>query len=83
MNTTKDFWKHIENGRIYAIKCSCFGEILGACGPLDPDNLPDLDAVEWGKDTLIWVETTMAENKLRRFNPEPVKNQAKSPLMTK
>jgi len=74
MNATKDFWKHVENGRIYAIKCSCFGQILAACGPLNPDNLPDLDDVNYGKDILIWIETTMAEGKLRRFNPEPVKS---------
>ena len=82
MSATKDFWKHVENGRIYAIKCSCFGEILGACGPLGPDNLPDLDDVEYTKDILIWVETTMVEGKLRRFNPEPVKPQSKLPLAT-
>ena len=80
MSATKDFWKHVENGRIYAIKCSCFGAILGACGPLEPDNLPDLDDVEYGKDILIWVEATMAEGKLRRFNPEPLKQPSQSPL---
>jgi hypothetical protein len=75
MNATKDFWKHADNGRIYAIKCSYFGEILGACGPFDPDHLPDLDDIEYGKDILIWVESTMTEGKLRRFNPQPVKKQ--------
>ena len=83
MSATKDFWKHVENGRIYAIKCSCFGTILGAEGPLNPDRLPDLDDVEYGKDILIWVETTMAEGKLRRFNPELLQVKPKSPLMTK
>jgi hypothetical protein len=76
MNATKDYWKHIDNGRIYAIKCSCFGEILGACGPLDPDNLPDLDACEYSKEILIWVETTMTEGKLRRYNPEPIQSNS-------
>jgi len=83
MSATKDFWKHVENGRIYAIKCSCFGSILGACGPLDENNLPDLDDVHYGKDILIWVEATMAEGKLRRFNPEPLQVKPKSPLITK
>ena len=70
MNATKDYWKHVDNGRIYAIKCSCFGKILGACGPLDPDHLPDLDELDYGSDILIWVETTMTEGKLRRINPD-------------
>ena len=56
------------NGRIYAIKCTPFGQIAGACGPLDPENLPDLDEVEYGSDILIWIESTMTEGKLRRFN---------------
>jgi len=70
MSETKGFWKHAENGQVYAIECTPFGQIVAACGPLDPDNLPDLDEVEWGKDILIWIETTMAEGLLRRFNPE-------------
>ena len=79
MNATKDYWKHVDNGRVYAIKCTCFGQIIGACGPLDEDNLPDLDDCEYSKDILIWVETTMAEGKLRRFNPEPVKSSSGRP----
>jgi len=73
MKSTKDFWKHTENGRIYAIESSPFGKILSACGPFDPYNLPDLEVCEFGSDILIWVEMTMTEGKLRRFNPEPVK----------
>lgn len=72
MNATKDFWKHTDNGRVYAIECTTFGCIVGACGPLDPDNLPKLEDCEFSRDILIWIETTMAEGKLRRFNPEPV-----------
>ncbi len=72
MSATKGFWKHIENGRIYAIKCTPFGQIVAACGPLDPYNLPDLEEAEYGKDILIWIEATMNEGKLRRFNPEPM-----------
>ncbi|MHC5139824.1 MAG: hypothetical protein ACYSOF_08080 [Planctomycetota bacterium] len=76
MSATKGFWKHAENGRIYAIECTPFGQIVGACGPLDPYNLPDLETIEYGGDILIWVESTMAEGKLRRFNSEPPKNPA-------
>lgn len=76
MSATKGFWKHSENGKIYAIECTPFGRITGACGPLDPLDLPDLDEVECSKDILIWLENTMAEGKLRRFNPERPKNPA-------
>ena len=72
MSSTKGFWKHADNGKIYAIECTPFGTIIGACGPLDPDNLPNLEEVDYGKDTLIWVETTMAEGKLHRFNYQPM-----------
>ena len=72
MSSTKGFWKHTENSRIYAIECTTFGQIVGACGPLDLDNLPDLETCEYSKDILIWVETTMSEGKLHRFNPQPM-----------
>ena len=55
MSSTKGFWKHAGNGKIYAIECTSFGTIIGACGPLDPDNLPNLEEVDYSKDTLIWV----------------------------
>ena len=76
MSATKGFWKHIENGRIYAIECTPFGEIVGAYGPLDPENLPDLEEVEYSKDILIWIESTMSEGKLHRFNVEPPEDPA-------
>ena len=74
MSPTKSFWKHVENGRIYAIKCTPFGKIIGAFGPLDPDNLPDLNSIEYGQDILIWIESTMNEGMLHRFNAEPPDN---------
>ena len=72
MSATKGFWKHTGNGHIYAIECTPFGEIVSACGPLDPYNLPDLETCDYGKDILIWVESTMNEGKLHRFNAEPM-----------
>jgi len=80
MSGTKGFWKHTENGRIYAIECTNFGQIKAARGPLDPDNLPDLDELELGRDILIWIESTMAEGKLRRFNPQPLAREPKLPI---
>ena len=71
MSSTKGFWKHADNGKIYAIECTPFGTIIGADGPLDPYNLPNLEEIDYGNDILIWVETTMAEGKLHRFNAQP------------
>jgi hypothetical protein len=76
MSATKGFWKHVENGRIYAIQSTPFGQIVGACGPLDPCNLPNLEEIEYGKDILIWIESTMAEGKFHRFNTERPENPA-------
>ncbi|MHC4761102.1 MAG: hypothetical protein ACYSPI_05185 [Planctomycetota bacterium] len=72
MSSTKGFWKHVDNGKIYAIECTPFGTIIAAAGPLDPYNLPDLEEIDYDKDILIWVETTMAEGKLHRFNAQPM-----------
>ena len=72
MSSTKGFWKHADNGKIYAIECTPFGTIIAAAGPLDPYNLPDLEEIDYDKDILIWVETTMAEGKLHRFNAQPM-----------
>ncbi|MEN8127279.1 MAG: hypothetical protein ABFR90_05670 [Planctomycetota bacterium] len=72
MSDTKGFWKHVENGKIYAIECTPFGQIIAASGPLDPYHLPDLETFDIGKDIVIWIETTMTEGKLRRFNAEPM-----------
>ena len=67
MSDAKGFWKHTENGRVYAIECTPFGQIKAACGPLDPDNLPNLDEIEWCRDILIWIETTMGEGTTFHF----------------
>ena len=72
MKSIKGFWKHIENGRIYAIESTLYGDLLGAAGPLDPNHLPDLESLDYRQDILIWVETTISECKLRRFNQNPL-----------
>ena len=69
MGATKGFWKHVENGCVYAVKSTTFGEVLGADGPLDPACLGGLDDYEYGSKILIWIKRMMAEHKLRRFNP--------------
>lgn len=72
MKSIKGFWKHVDNGRIYAIESTLYGDILGAAGPFDPDHLPDVESLDYGKDILIWIETTIGEGRLRRFNPLPL-----------
>ena len=69
MGGIKGFWQHVENGSIYAIESTPFGEVLGAAGPLDPDNLLDLNKYEYGSEITVWINDALAENKLHRFNP--------------
>ncbi|MCI0498293.1 MAG: hypothetical protein L0Y36_01240 [Planctomycetales bacterium] len=66
----KGFWQHIETGQIYAVKSTPFGEVIGADGPLDPANLRDLNSYKYGKKILLWMQRAVANNRLRRINPE-------------
>lgn len=69
MGRVKGFWQHVENGCIYAIESTTFGQVLGGTGPLDADNLLDLDDYEYGSMITVWLKQALAENKLRRINP--------------
>lgn len=69
MGGIKGFWRHVENGSVYAIENTPFGEVLGGAGPLDPDNLLDLGAYSYTEQITLWLKQALAENKLRRFNP--------------
>jgi hypothetical protein len=69
MGTTKGFWQH-SNGKIYAIESTTLGKIVGGAGPLDPDDLHDLDDYEYKTAILEWLERAIAEKKLRRINPK-------------
>ncbi|HUS71812.1 MAG TPA: hypothetical protein VMY06_02015 [Sedimentisphaerales bacterium] len=62
----KGFWQH-ENGKVYAIESTSMGEILGAAGPLDPDELGDLGDYDYGPAILEWVQRAIAEHKLHRI----------------
>ena len=70
MATTKGFWQHISTGDIYAIESTTFGKIVGGVGPLDPDDLHDLDDYDYKPAILEWLERAVAEHKLRRINPK-------------
>ena len=68
MGTIKAFWQH-ANGKIYAVESTTFGKIIGGAGPLEPDNLLDLDQYEYKSAIVDWLERVAAEKKLRRINP--------------
>jgi hypothetical protein len=68
MNTIKGFWQH-TNGKVYAIESTPFGRILGAAGPLDPDDLRDLDDYDYKPAIVEWLQEALTEHSLRRINP--------------
>ena len=68
MNTIRGFWQHI-NGKIYAVESDTFGKIIGAAGPLDPNDLRDLDDYDYKPAIVGWIQDTVARQKLHRINP--------------
>lgn len=68
MGTIKGFWQH-QNGKIYAVESTTFGEILGGVGPLDPDDLHDLDDYDYKPAIVQWLARAVAEHELHRINP--------------
>ncbi|MHC4618465.1 MAG: hypothetical protein ACYTEQ_12015 [Planctomycetota bacterium] len=66
MGTIKGFWQH-ANGKVYAVESTTFGKIIGGAGPLEPDNLFDLDQYEYKPAIVDWLEKAAAEKKLRRI----------------
>ena len=70
MAAVKGFWQH-TNGTIYAVKSDSFGNIIGGAGPLDPDNLYELDEYDYKSAIVDWLEEAFAQYKLHRINPQP------------
>jgi hypothetical protein len=68
MATVRGFWQHV-NGKIYAVESDTFGKIIGGVGPLDPDNLRDLEDYDYKPVIVDWLEEALAQRKLRRINP--------------
>jgi hypothetical protein len=66
MQTIKGFWQH-KNGKVYAIKSTAMGEILGAAGPFDPDDIGDLENYDYKPAIVDWVKKALAEKKLHRY----------------
>ena len=68
MQTVKGFWQH-TNGKIYAVESTTFGKIVGGVGPLDPENLLDLNDYDYKPAIVEWLERAVAERKLHRIDP--------------
>jgi hypothetical protein len=68
VGTIKGFWQH-SNGKIYAVENTTFGEIIGGVGPLDPDDLRDLDDYDYKTAIVQWLDRAVADHKLHRINP--------------
>jgi hypothetical protein len=64
----KTLWQH-TNGQLYAVDHDSFGHIIGAVGPLDPDNVRDLAEYRYGPGVVAWIKQAIERNTLRRINP--------------
>lgn len=64
----KGFWQHL-NGKIYAIKSDSFGKIVGGVGPLDPDDLHNLDDYDYKPAIAQWLKKAIEKHELHRINP--------------
>ena len=69
MAAVKGFWQH-TNGSIYAVKSDSFGNIIGGAGPLDPDNLYELDEYDYKSAIVDWLQEAFAQYKLHSINPQ-------------
>jgi hypothetical protein len=67
MDTIKGFWQHI-NGKIYAVESDMFGKIVGGVGPLDTNDLHDLEEYDYKPAITKWLADAIAQRKLRRVN---------------
>ena len=68
MATIRGFWRH-ANGKVYAVESTTFGDIVAAAGPVDPDDLRDLNDYDYKPAIVDWLKNAIAEHKLRRINP--------------
>jgi len=67
----KSFWQH-TNDRVYAVRSDSFGNITGAAGPFEIEELKGLDGYHYGPAVVDWIKRAIAEHKLRRINPMPI-----------
>jgi hypothetical protein len=64
----KSFWQH-TSGKVYAVRSDSFGNITGAAGPFELEDLQGLDNYTYGPAVVDWIKRAIAEHKLRRINP--------------
>ena len=69
MDTIKGFWQH-TNGKIYAIESDTFGNILGGAGPLELNDLHELQDYDYRPAITKWLKDAVAQHQLRRINVE-------------
>ena len=68
----KSFWQHV-NGKVYAIRSDSFGNLTGAAGPFDIDDLKGLDDYQYGPGIIDWIKRAIAERKLHRIHATPAR----------
>lgn len=64
--TIKGFWRHATYGGVYAIKSTPFGNLIGGVGPLDPDDLHDLDSYEYTTKINDWLQRALDNHEMYR-----------------
>ncbi|MBN1816703.1 MAG: hypothetical protein JW828_05040 [Sedimentisphaerales bacterium] len=69
MEKTRGFWKHVDNGLIYAVESTMDGQILGGIGPVRPTSLSDLDSYTYEPKIKPWLKMAMERHKLQRVGP--------------
>ena len=73
IQTIKNFWQH-ANGKIYAIESNTFGRVIGVAGPLNAENLHNLEDYDYKSDITAFVVYAIAHHKLQRFYPLSANN---------
>ncbi len=64
----KTLWQHM-NGKLYAVEHDSFGHVLGAVGPIEPEQLRELSDYRYARSIVEWVEQAIQRRSLRRVNP--------------
>ena len=59
MKTIKHFRLHIDTGDIYAIEQRADARVVSSCGPLEEDDLKDLDSYDYSKKKNRWVQKNL------------------------
>lgn len=70
MATIKGFWRHRAYGGVYAIESTPFGKLIGGVGPLDPNDLYDLESYEYTSKINDWLGRALDAHELCRINVE-------------